>query len=311
MSKMPNAILREQNHGAAPSLELGNALRGLRKRHPKLYQRASFFVVFVIFVWFTRLFLEIGVFIGVIGPNDWDKWPSPFRLLQFIGHTPAGDLMTGIGGIIIGILVALLIEAAAIRDVEALKGSAENIESRVSEMVFDSLAVQALENYSKVNNAIYGQKGGIKHSLLRVNDLFIMNPTAWFGYWLSFDADILLHREESKGRSGLDGVSHRDIYRLWKDKTTERQSKMSDLSVLTRIRHDRVGNSECAKLRYITLDYKKYYKHDYFDPYEPLEAGLWVDSSLIPYIREFAGWGLQKVEVYESMRARATDSIPP
>jgi hypothetical protein len=289
-------------------LELGTALRGLQARHPKAYRRASRFVKFVIFLWFTRLVLEICVFIGLIGPDDWEKWPLFIRWLPFVGHASAGDLLAGIGGIVIGILVALLIEAAAIRDVEILKNSAENIERRVTEMVFDRLAVQALDSYSKVNDAIYGQKGVIKHALSKGNDLFIMNPTAWFGYWLSFDTDILLHRDESRGRSGLNSVSHRDIYGLWKDKTTERQSKMRDLADLSRIRH---ANGDSAKLRYITLDYRVDSKHEYFDPYEPFEAEFWEDSSLIPYIREFAGWGLQKVKVYESMRACAADSLGP
>lgn len=308
MSTSTTATRVEQSYDSAPSLELGNALRELRRRHPKAYRGALLFVSFVIFVWLTRVALEVAVFGGWISPHDWEHWPLIIRWLPFIGHTPAGDLLTGIGGIVIGILVALLIEAAAIRDVEALKGSAENIERRVSEMVFDRLAVEALDSYAKVNKAIYSQKGVIKHALSKGNDLFIMNPTAWFGYWLSFDADILLHQDESKGRSGLNGILHRDIYGLWKDKTWERQSKMDDLANLSRIRH---ANSESAKLRYITLDYKVDSKREYFDPYEPFETELWADSSLIPYIREFAGWGLQKAEVYESMCARAADPISP
>lgn len=232
--------------------------------------------------------------------------------------TTAIDLWCALVGLVVGVGLTLILHFQSQEQGTRLDDTVTRINHDVQHIVLATIGLRALDDYADVLDAIHGRSGIIATAVDERFNLDIMNPTAWFGYWLTFDIDNLLSdvsilpADEQKPKNSTDSLPEAwerrqnrlrnttaaHLHQRWNDENRARNHRLNTLEAL---KSPKVVGGPKPIVRYITLDYEPHKAEDFRSTPDghDSETALWEGAALIPFIREFAGWGLRDIILCE------------
>jgi hypothetical protein len=102
-----------------------------------------------------------------------------------LDHSKFIDVFIGSCGVLIGVIVTLLVERKNRGDSEYIRSTTDEILAQVE----GAVTFSTITEYEKLLDAI---DEVIEDANKRHHDLFIINPTASFGFFMTFDADVVV-----------------------------------------------------------------------------------------------------------------------
>lgn len=246
---------------------------GLLTVAARLFQQHKLAVGFLVgvTVWFQ--YLGALKIVGELGWGSALKTLVPgdrFHLFcyeTFVKQTTAHDLYLGIMGILVGFFVALIIERAnqeksqllhdetiEIRHAtEHLKALTSNVANDIKSAAEEAKKLIVITDYKELLIKI-GEV--IDHAEKSDGELLIMNLTASFGYFMTFDSDHVLntdHLELSeaalKRNEELNKTSHKNYFGKWTDLKNKQRANED------RLKRCAIGGGDLPNKRvtYVTL----------------------------------------------------------
>jgi hypothetical protein len=217
---------------------------------------AGFIIVFTTFV------LAAGVTKFVVecwGGPEWAKHYAshPWFVATWLDGTTAIDLLCAWLGLFVGVIITLVVERAADKKDSRMREATGRIDDATKKidgavtLLNRALNLRAVSDYGTLLTEI---DGIITHAREHSNNLFIMNPTASFGYFVTFDADVVLKHEgrissRDERKSVLSQIKGAE-YIHYRDKLVRRHKAIqSDLLSAATAIHLRPG----CQVRYVTL----------------------------------------------------------